>query len=378
LSAENKYNLQIPAIIKVPMWAMVNILAVILWVPLRSFLQIIALHNSKKLFIAYKQFSLFKCIQFPLGVILENTEKEEKYKCICGECCKQYDKHAIQKSLAQGSALCACGMCEVRVDYDNGKFTHKHTERIFWGTSKLVRKYTHTDMKKSDMINVALFPVFHYLMFSYLHHSVINYGAAYEYSWTYLFLILGPFCLFMTCCQCYIRSVTDLNGYLLKVAENAEQKLKDGREQCAKARGWYSVCELWEKGMTKKFEEKISELNSIEERMKATPVYNRDKKYMNKFKSERVKRKYEQKKNLKFKRVLDTVKENIESIKIDSKKLRELEENNQQQKLQIRSQEEKVSGLKISIEESKKKISSLRDENASQAYVQTLRYKNVT
>ena len=110
-------------------------------------------------------------------------------------------------------------------------------------------------MKKSDMINVALFPVFHYLMFSYLHHSVINVGAAYEYryvilptwyglklfflSWTYFFLILGPFCLFMTCCLSYIRSVTDLNGYLLKVAENAEQKLEDGREQCAKARGWY-------------------------------------------------------------------------------------------------------------------------------------------
>ena len=43
----------------------------------------------------------------------------------------------------------------------------------------------------------------------------------------------------MTCCLSYIRSVTDLNGYLLKVAENAEQKLEDGREQCAKARGWY-------------------------------------------------------------------------------------------------------------------------------------------
>ena len=43
----------------------------------------------------------------------------------------------------------------------------------------------------------------------------------------------------MTCCQCYIRSVTDLNGYLIKVSENAEQKLEDGREQCAKARGWY-------------------------------------------------------------------------------------------------------------------------------------------
>ena len=58
-------------------------------------------------------------------------------------------------------------------------------------------------------------------------------------SWTYLFLILGPFCLFMTCCQCYVRSVTDLNGYLIKVAENAEQRLDEGREQCAKARGWY-------------------------------------------------------------------------------------------------------------------------------------------
>ena len=80
----------------------------------------------------------FECIiKFPLGVILENTQKDETYKCACGECCKQYDKHAIQISLAQGSALCACGMCEVRVDYDNGKFTHKHTERIFWSTSKL-------------------------------------------------------------------------------------------------------------------------------------------------------------------------------------------------------------------------------------------------
>ena len=52
--------------------------------------------------------------------------------------------------------------------------------------SLLVRKYTHTDMKKSDMINVALFPVFHYLMFSYLHHSVINFGAAYEYRYVIL------------------------------------------------------------------------------------------------------------------------------------------------------------------------------------------------
>ena len=33
--------------------------------------------------------------------------------------------------------------------------------------------------------------------------------------------------------------------------------------------------------MTDKFEEKILELNSIEERMKSTPVYNIDRKYMN-------------------------------------------------------------------------------------------------
>ena len=130
------------------------------------------------------------------------------------------------------------------------------------------------------------------------------------------------------------------------------------------------VCELWEKGMTDKFEEKILELNSIEERMKSTPVYNIDRKYMNKFKSERVKRKYEQKKNLKFKKVLDTVKTNLELIKIDSKKLQELEENNQQLKIHISRQEEKVTGLKISIDDSKKKISSLRDENMSQEYVQ--------
>ena len=138
-----------------------------------------------------------------------------------------------------------------------------------------------------------------------------------------------------------------------------------------------SVCELWEKGMTKKFEEKILELNSIEEKMKSTPVYNIDRKYMNKFKSERVKRKYEQKKNLKFKKVIDTVKKNLELIQIDEKKLKELEEKNEQQKNQIRRQEEKVTGLKISIDESKKKISVLRDENASQEYVQILRNKYV-
>ena len=91
---------------------------------------------------------------------------------------------------------------------------------------------------------------------------------------------------------------------------------------------------------------------------------------MNKFKSERVKRKYEQKKNLKFKKVIDTVKKNLELIQIDEKKLKELEEKNEQQKNQIRRQEEKVTGLKISIDESKKKISVLRDENASQEYVQ--------
>jgi len=34
-SVEKEYDLQIPSFIKVPMWAMVNILAVILWIPLR-------------------------------------------------------------------------------------------------------------------------------------------------------------------------------------------------------------------------------------------------------------------------------------------------------------------------------------------------------
>ena len=170
-------------------------------------------------------------IKFPLGVIMENTEKEEIYKCVCGECCKQYDKHAIQISLAQGSALCACGACQIRVNFDNGKFTHQHTKRILWSTSKLgidtntfrdrfdyhncggfelvlgrcrssaeisirinfsVRKYTHTDMKKSNMINVALFPVFHYLMFSYLHHSVMNFGATYEYRYAICTVTYGP------------------------------------------------------------------------------------------------------------------------------------------------------------------------------------------
>ena len=44
-------------------------------------------------------------------------------------------------------------------------------------------------------------------------------------------------------------------------------------------------CELWEKNMSKKFEEKCLELNAIEEKMKSTPVFNIDRKYMNKFKA---------------------------------------------------------------------------------------------
>ena len=37
--------------------------------------------------------------------------------------------------------------------------------------------------------------------------------------------------------------------------------------------------------MSKKFVEKCSELNAIEEKMKSTPVFNIDRKYMNKFKA---------------------------------------------------------------------------------------------
>ena len=37
--------------------------------------------------------------------------------------------------------------------------------------------------------------------------------------------------------------------------------------------------------MSKKFEEKCLELNAIEEKMKSTPVFNIDRKYMNKFKA---------------------------------------------------------------------------------------------
>ena len=59
------------------------------------------------------------------------------WSCYCGEECTQYDEYAIQKSLAQGSSVCACGECEVRIFHDDGKFTHRHTERILWSTSKL-------------------------------------------------------------------------------------------------------------------------------------------------------------------------------------------------------------------------------------------------
>ena len=37
--------------------------------------------------------------------------------------------------------------------------------------------------------------------------------------------------------------------------------------------------------MSKKLEEKCLELNAIEEKMKSTPVFNIDRKYINKFKA---------------------------------------------------------------------------------------------
>ena len=80
---------------------------------------------------------------------------------------------------------------------------------------------------------------------------------------------------------------------------------------------------------------------------------------------------------MKWQTVLDSVKKNLELIKIDKKKIQVLEENNnnkneeiKQQKLQIQRQEEKVAGLNIKICESKKKISSLKKENSSQEYVE--------
>ena len=88
------------------------------------------------------------------------------------------------------------------------------------------------------------------------------------------------------------------------------------------------------------------------------------------FKSERVKRKYEQKKNLKWKTVLDTVKKNLSLIQIDQKKMQMLQEDNDEQKIQIRVQEEKITELNIKIDKSKKKLSDLKDENLSQEYVE--------
>ena len=88
----------------------------------------------------YRTVRIKYLIKFPLGVIMENTDSKEQkscWHCFCGEECKQYDEHAIQKSLAQGSSLCACGTCEVRVFHDGGRFTHRHTERILWSTSNL-------------------------------------------------------------------------------------------------------------------------------------------------------------------------------------------------------------------------------------------------
>ena len=84
---------------------------------------------------------------------------------------------------------------------------------------------------------------------------------------------------------------------------------------------------------------------------------------------------------MKWQAVLDSVKKNLELIKIDKKKIQVLEENNKnkneeikQQKLQIQRQEEKVAGLNIKIGESKKKISSLKKENSSQEYVEYYGY----
>ena len=59
------------------------------------------------------------------------------WQCLCGDSCKEHDQDSIQKSLTQGSALCACGTCEVRIYYQNGLFTTEHTKRILWSTSKL-------------------------------------------------------------------------------------------------------------------------------------------------------------------------------------------------------------------------------------------------
>ena len=89
------------------------------------------------------------------------------------------------------------------------------------------------------------------------------------------------------------------------------------------------------------------------------------------FKAERVKRKYEQKKNLKWKTVLDNVKKNLSLIQIDQKKMQMLQADNEEQKIQIRVQEEKITELNIKIDKSKKKLSDLKDENLDQAYVRS-------
>ena len=72
---------------------------------------------------------------------------------------------------------------------------------------------------------------------------------------------------------------------------------------------------------------------------------------------------------MKWKTVLDTVKKNLSLIQIDQKKMQMLQEDNDEQKIQIRVQEEKITELNIKIDKSKKKLSELKDENLSQEYV---------
>ena len=69
---------------------------------------------------------------------------------------------------------------------------------------------------------------------------------------------------------------------------------------------------------------------------------------------------------MKWKTVLDTVKKNLSLIQIDQKKMQMLQEDNDEQKIQIRVQEEKITELNIKIDKSKKKLSELKDENLSQ------------
>ena len=63
------------------------------------------------------------------------------------------------------------------------------------------------------------------------------------------------------------------------------------------------------------------------------------------------------------------MKKNLSLIQIDQKKMQMLQEDNDEQKIQIRVQEEKITELNIKIDKSKKKLSELKDENLSQEYV---------